>query len=65
MFSLLTPYAILCVENQVYVGFSTCTQQNRQPESVQNDIQCLQCENPAKPGLLNWGQLKKLIPNTW
>ena len=62
MFALFTAYAIVCVKNEIYVGFGICNRQNGKSESVQKDIQCLQCENPAKPGLLNRGRLKKTNP---
>lgn len=55
MLSLFTAYAIVCVENKIYVGFGLCHQQTENLETVQKDIQCLQCENPAKPELLNRG----------
>lgn len=58
MFSLFTGYAIVCVENEIYVGFGICNKQNWKSESVQKDIQRLQHEKHAKPRLLNWGWLK-------
>lgn len=52
MFSLFTAYAIVCVENEIYVSFCICNKHNWKSESVQKDIQCLQCEKPANPRLL-------------
>lgn len=62
MFSLFTAYAIVCVENKIYVGFGLCHQQNWKSWVCTKRHSMSSVWKPCETWITKLGLTKKMNP---